>query len=468
MSSRKPDAPAVQGSRNGWGEGERGSLVLTKAMFASLTNRDFFLVWLSNLGAMFAMQMQMVARGWLIYDMTDSALALAWVMFSFMLPMLIFSLVGGVLADRLRKKGTMIAAQAVNAVATLVLATIIITGNVTFTHFIIFGLLNGLVLTLSMPARQAIIPEIVGEKALVNAFALNTASMNLSRILGPGLAGVLIAVIGAGNTTSAVGVGVIFYIIAGLYLLSIITLKMLHHEGQSVMTERQGMAGDIGAGLKYIRNNSVILGLLIFAFIPLAFGMPIQFLLPVYNKDVLGLDSVGLGLLMAAMGVGALIGSLVLAGLGDMGHKGLLLLACAMGWAVSLGLFAISTNLYLAMFLLGIVGLFSSIYMAMNMTLVQLASSPDMRGRVMSLMMMTFGLMPIGVFPMSILAGNVGIGVAVLAGAVGLALLILMVSVAIPSIRRIDKGYDASMEAPEFAGYSHGRVPAPASRTIDE
>ena len=417
MNSTKPGAPAVHGSANGQGGGGHGSLVLTKAMFASLTNRDFFLVWISNLGMMFAMQMQMVARGWLIYEMTDSALALAWVMFSFMLPILIFSLVGGVLADRLRKKGVMIASQGVNTVATLVLATIIVTGNVTYVHFILFGILNGLVLALSMPARQAIIPEIVGEKDLANAFALNTASMNLSRILGPSLAGVIITVIGAGDTTSAVGVGVIFYIIAGLYLLSIITLRMLRHEGRSVMTERQGMAKDIGAGLKYIRNNAVVLGLLIVAFIPLIFGMPIQFLLPVFNKDVLGLDSVGLGLLIAAIGVGALIGSLVLAGLGDMGHKWLLLLACAMGWAISLGLFAVSTNLYLAMVLLGIVGLFSSVYMAMNMTLAQLATSPDMRGRVMSLMMMTFVLMPIGVFPMSILAENVGIGMAVLAGA---------------------------------------------------
>ena len=448
MDSRKLGAPAMERGATDWSEGGHGSLVLTKAMFA--------------------MQMQMVARGWLIYDMTDSALALAWVMFSFMLPMLIFSLVGGVIGDRLRKKAAMIASQGVNAAATLVLATIIITGNVTFAHFIFFGLLNGLVLTLSMPARQAIIPEIVGERALVNAFALNTASMNLSRILAPSLAGVLIAVIGAGNTTPAVGVGVIFYIIAGLYLLSIVTLRMLRHEGRSAMTESRGMARDIGAGLKYIRNSSVILGLLIMAFVTLVFGMPIQFLLPVFNKDVLGMDAVGLGLLMTAMGVGALIGSQALAGLGDMGHKGLVLLASAIGWAISMGLFAVSANLYLALVLLGIVGLFSSIFMALNMTLIQLATAPEMRGRVMSLMMMTFGLMPIGVFPMSILAESVGIGLAVLAGAVGLGVLILMMSIVIPSVRRIDKGYDVSAEAPESAGYPHGAVPAQASRTTEE
>ena len=456
MNNRKVGAPTIGGFGGGWGEGGagHGSLVLTKAMFASLANRDFLLLWLSNLAAMFAMSMQMVARGWLIYDITKSAVALAWVMFSFMMPMLIFSLVGGVIADRLRKKGVMIASQSVNAIATLVLATIIITGNVTFSHFIIFGAVNGIVLSLSMPARQVIIPEIIGEKGLVNAFALNTASMNVSRILGPGIAGVLIALIGGGETSSTIGVGVIFYIIAGMYVMSVLTLTLLRHEGRTMMSEHQGMARDIGAGLKYIRGNSVILGLLIVAFIPLLLGMPIMFLLPVFNDEVLGMGSVGLGLLMTAMGVGALIGSLVLAGIGDTGRKGLILLACIMGWAVFLGLFAISTSLFMALVLLGVVGLFSSIFMAMNMTLVQLVTIPEMRGRVMSLMMMTFGLMPIGVFPMSVLADSIGIGNALLISAFGLGLLILIVSVLFPAIRRIDRGYSVTAEVPKSNGYA--------------
>ncbi len=431
-------------------------------MFASLANREYLLVWLGNLGAMFAMQMQMVARGWLIYDMTESAIALAWVTLSFMAPTLVFALFGGVMADRLLKKWVMIGTTGLNAVASLALATIIITGNVTFTHFILFGLLNGTVLALSMPARQAIIPGIVGEANLVNAMALNTASMNLSRILAPALAGVLIALVAGGDRTSALGVGIVFYIITLLYVISVITLLLLRHEGRTVITQRRGMIGDIGNGLKYVVRNPTILGLLLMGLVPLVFGMPLQFLLPVFNTEVLSRGPEGLGLLMASMGVGALIGSLVLAGLGDMRHKGLILLAAAMTWAIFIGLFSLSTNLSLVLPLLAMIGFGSTAFMAMNMSLVQLAVSDEMRGRVSSLSMMTFGLMPLGVFPTSILAERFGIGPALLVGAVGLGIMTLVAAVAFPAIWRIDKGHGPMAGPVSSNSYPGITVPAQA------
>ena len=127
--------------------------VFRSGMFSSLQIRDFKLLWISNLAASFAMQMQMVARGWLIYDMTGSPLDLTWVMLAFMLPSLVFSLAGGVIADRMRKKSIMVTSQLLNTVATVLLATIIYNGDVTFAHFIYFGLFNGTVLSFSMPAR---------------------------------------------------------------------------------------------------------------------------------------------------------------------------------------------------------------------------------------------------------------------------------------------------------------------------
>jgi MFS family permease len=130
--------------------------------------------------------------------------------------------------------------------------------------------------------------------------------------------------------------------------------------------------------------------------------------------------------------------------MGDMGRKGLLMLSASLGWALALGLFAVSTNLYLALALVAVVGLFSTVYLAMTMTLLQLATSPEMRGRVMSLMMMTFGLMPLGVFPMSILAESIGIGLAILIGAVGLGLMTISMGIGVPTLRRIDKGYGPS------------------------
>ncbi|MEE3183961.1 MAG: MFS transporter, partial [Pseudomonadota bacterium] len=167
--------------------------VFRPGMFSSLRIRDFKLLWISNLAASFAMQMQMIARGWLIYDMTGSPLDLTWVMLAFMLPSLVFSLAGGVIADRMRKKSIMVTSQLLNTVATVLLATIIYNGDVTFAHFIYFGLFNGTVLSFSMPARSAVIPEIVGQDSVVNAMALQSATFNLSRILGPVAAGALMA-----------------------------------------------------------------------------------------------------------------------------------------------------------------------------------------------------------------------------------------------------------------------------------
>ena len=201
-------------------------------MFSSLSFRDFRLLWFANIAATFAMQMQMVARGWLIYDMTASPMALTWVMLSFMLPSVLFSLIGGVIADRLRKRSIMIVSGLLNTIATTGLAIIIYSGEVTFWHFIYFGVFNGTVLALSMPARASVTPEIVGREQVVNAMALQSATFNLSRIVGPTLAGGLIALFAGGDTTSAKGVGIVIFTVAALYLVSVACTALIHYQGR--------------------------------------------------------------------------------------------------------------------------------------------------------------------------------------------------------------------------------------------
>ena len=198
---------------------------LATGMFQSLSIRDFRLLWVSNVFVAFASQMQNIARGWLIYDMTRSPMDLTWVMLSFMLPSAVFSLVGGVIADRLSKKTIMVASNLLNAVATCALAYITYVGEVTFWHFIFFGLFNGTVMALGMPARMSIIPEMVGEENLVNATALQTGSYNVARIIGPILAGMLIAIFAVGDTSSMYGTSLVFFLIAGLYLMAMFLTK---------------------------------------------------------------------------------------------------------------------------------------------------------------------------------------------------------------------------------------------------
>ncbi|HIG42979.1 MAG: MFS transporter [bacterium] len=425
--------------------GNGGQTTIYKAgMFDSLKIRDFRFLWVSTLCATFAMQMQMVARGWLIYDMTSSPLALTWVMLSFMLPSFLFSLVGGVIADRLQKKPIMIASQILNTIATVLLAYIIYSGQVTFTHFILFGLFNGTILAFSMPARSALIPEVVGQDNLVNAMALQSATFNLSRILGPALAGGMIAVFAAGDTTSTRGVGIVFFVIAGMYLTSVIVTSMLHYKGDPPVRAKSSPLDDLKEGFRYMGEEKIILGLLIMGFVPFTFGFSASFLLPAFNQDIINGGPDDLGLLMTAMGAGALCGSLILAKLGDFNGKGRVMFVAAYFWAIALAGFALTGNLFSAMALGAMTGLFSAIFGALNMSIVQLAIKPEIRGRVMSIMMMTHGLMPFGVIPVSALAEYVGIDVALMFAAVMLVLSMILLGYFFPDLRRIDKGHGDS------------------------
>ncbi len=410
-------------------------------MFAALRIRDYRLLWMANLGATFAMQMSVVARGWLVYAMTGSAVKLAWVMIAFLAPTVVFSLLGGALADRVAKKSIMVLAQGANCVSTVLLAMIILTGRIEFWHFIAFGLFNGSVLALAMPARQAIIPEIVGERGIFNAMALSAASMNLSRVLGPAAAGLVIAVMAGGDTGSTFGVGVVFCIIAALYGIAAFSTLFLDHGGLPSDRERGGVAAEVGDGLRYIAADPQLRALMLAAFATMLFGMPLQFLMPAFNADALGGGPDALGWLMGAMGVGAILGSLLLARMGETRHKGMAMFGLALAWALASGLFAVSRELVTAVLLAALVGLASSMFMSLIMSLIQISASSDMRGRVMSVTMLIWGLMPLGVLPISFLAERFGIAAALVVSAVALAILTLLVAVSFPVLRRIDRGY---------------------------
>ncbi len=422
-------------------EDQRPGLFFSQGMFDSLANREFRYLWIGNLAAQFAMQMQIVARGWLIYAITSSPLMLTWTLLSFSLPTFLFSLFGGVIADRFEKKRVLMISQGLNFAATLVMTGIVITGHVEFMDFIYFGLFNGTVLALSLPARQSMIPEIVAESLLFNAMALATSGLNLSRVLGPVLAGGIIALIAHGDTTSSFGVGVVYCVISGLYLVSVLTLALLRYKGEATAQSKNSVMSDIREGLAYMWASPVVFGLIMMSFVPLLFAMPIQFLMPAFSEDVLAAGPDGLGLLMAAMGGGALLGSLAVARMGRLKRKGLWLYGIAMFWAVFLGVFAISGNMWLAMPAAGLVGMWGSMYSAINMSLVQLAVDQSMRGRVNSILMMSFGLMPLGVIPVGLVAEYYGIQVALGMSAVLLGVSSVLLGLCLPAIRNIDRGY---------------------------
>ena len=410
-------------------------------MFSSLKIRDYRYLWMGSLCSSFGMNMQMVARGWLIYALTGSSEKLAWVMVSFMLPQVVFSLIGGALADRLPKKMLVIGSQSLNFIASLVLALVIINGNVTFWHFIYFGLFNGTVLAFNMPARDSLIPEIVGERFLLNAMALRTTSMNLARIVGPASAGAIIALLADGDRTSTFGVGVVYCGISGLYLIAAISTFFVHTSGHPLEKSRHSIASDIAAGVRYVWASPVLAGLVFMSVVPFLFGMPVQSLMPAFSEDVLGGGPEDLGILMGAMGAGAIIGSLGLARMGDVGRKGYIMFGSCILWGVGIMAFCQSPTLPVAMVLIAMMGMFSTGFSAMNRTLIQLSTVQEMRGRIMSIDMMVHGMMPLGILPFGLLADHIGIRFSLTLSGFMLAFLSIVLLMTLRSVREIDHGY---------------------------
>ncbi len=400
----------------------------TRDLGTALALADFRWLWIGSLASSFAMNMQIVARGWLVYTLTSSALDLAWVTLSFMIPMVAFALLGGVMADRVPKRGIIMLAQGLNSVATILLGVIIVLGQVDFWDFIWFGFFNGTVLALSMPARQAMVPELVPERLIFTAMGLTTTSWNLSRILGPAMAGFLIAWIAGGDTTSHFGVGIVYFVIAALYLASSLAMWRVMPIRPSVREEDQHPLRDIADGMRYLWANPPVLGLILLSIVPFLFGMPINTLLPAYNEDILSGGADDLGLLMSAMGIGAIVGSLMMAAMGELRGKGRWLIGTSAAWAGATALVGTADTQLWAVAAVALVGWLSSWNMSLNRGLLQTSITPAMRGRVLSIDMMSHGLMPLGVIPISLIAEQVNVAVAlqVAGGVFALAVLALL------------------------------------------
>ena len=190
-------------------------------------------------------------------------------------------------------------------------------------------------------------------------------------------------------------------------------------------------------------NDRVILGLMIMSFIPFAFGYSASFLLPAFNQSILGGGPDDLGLLMTAMGAGALAGSMALARAGDFNGKGRVLFGASYFWALTVGAFAATLTMFPALFLCALIGFFSAIVGSLNGSVLQLAVSPEIRGRIMSIYMMTWGLVPLGVMPVSVIAEYIGIDWSLLAAAAMLAVSMFCLGLFLPELKRIDKGWGA-------------------------
>ena len=395
----------------------------------TLAYRDFRWVFLGSFASFMAMNMQMVTQSWLVVElMNDSPLALSLSIVSVTAPITVVSLFGGAMADRIPRRHLLIVSQSGNAVMTFLLATLDATGLVVFWQVMALGLINGSMMAFNMPSRQAIISDIVPESRLMNAVSVNNSSMNLTRVAGPATAGFLILL---------VDTWAVFYLVSGVYVFSALSMVMVRAGSQAVARSGKGMRGDIGAGLSYVARDSTRRGLIIMSFIPALFGYSYYALLPAWGREALDIGSEDLGLLLMFMGVGALVGSLILASAQNFSRRGAFLLLFCLLWGAALATFAQTSSYLHAVPLLILVGLLNSVFMSLNMTLIQTSSSREMRGRVMSIAMMSFGLMPLSGVPFGILAEYTDTPFALTLSGLLLVVFTLVFAVVYPSYRRI-------------------------------
>lgn len=396
--------------------------------FTSLANYNFRWYWVGIMFSFAAAQMQSLARGWLVYDMTHSSLALGMVIALWGIPIVVLSLVGGAVADRVAKRNLILASEAGSTLVYLALAILIWLKVIAIWHLMAASVLSGVLMAFNVPARQSYMPELVNEKELLNAISLNSAAINLTRIVGPAIAGAMIA---------TVGVFEVYFVTAAVNALAVITIALVPVKGEPRQANHNSLGTDMKEGLSYIKDSPVIMELLIQFTIVTLFALPYLFMLPVFASDVLSVGAPGLGWMTAIVGVGALAGALAMASLSSVPHKGALSVSLAIFFGLSLFLFSMSRSFDLSLAFLAAVGIGSMGYASLNNTLLLTNTRPDMRGRVMSFNIMTFGLTPLGVLPMGALAEVIGAPWAVGGGGIIVVLGTIALTLWRPRLREI-------------------------------
>ena len=409
-----------------------GALPLTgwRQTFSSLSgNRNFSLLYAGNIAFFFGMQSMFILRGWLVIERWDDASLLGYIMASVALPMLLLAPVGGVVADRVDKRKLILAAQASLVLTNSVIAALILTDAIQFWHLLIVSAFSGAAFSFNMPSRQALVAMLVPRDKLMNATALSTAAMNASAIVAPPLGGVLIA---------STGIGFAYTVATALFLCAFaatLALPAMPSRRQQRFTFLEDFVG----GFSYIKSSPLLLGLLLFTTVPMLFAQPYQTLLPVFADRVWNVGEMGFGILQGAAGVGGLLGALIVANLDTYPKKSRLLLGGALGFGGFLALFALSPSFYLALVFMALVGFSAMTVMTVNNTSIQLIIPDEVRGRVMSVMMMSFGLMPLGAVPASTAAETVGAPAVVAVGAGLFVASVLLLFATIPAFRSLDR-----------------------------
>lgn len=398
--------------------------------FDSFQHTQFRWFMAAMLGWMAAMNMQLLVRGYLVYDLTGSYAALGVVGLASAVPMLLLAPWGGVIADRAQRRTVLQAGQLATMAIAIGVAALLFADALTFAHLVIASALHGTAMALMMPSRQAMIPEIVGVQGLMNAVSLNAAGMNIMRMAGPAVGGALIV---------ALSPAWVYAFMAGLYLWAVLFLFRVRPQPQAAAPtarRRQNGFADLIEGVRYVRRDRVMLVILGMSFATSLLAMPYMMLLPGYVADVFAGDAVDLGAMTAASGAGALTGALLLAS-SDLGRRGLALVLGAAFLGLAILLFTLTPLFWLATLFMVFVGVGTAVRQALAQVLLQTYVEDAYRGRVMALFMTQFSLMQFGTFLVGFYSDAVGPRVAL--GSLGFALIVVAAAILVwvPRLRQL-------------------------------
>lgn len=374
---------------------------------SSLYERNYVLLLIGNGLAHAGEQMEHVARSWLVFELTDSVLALGIVTFTSGLPRLFLSMVAGVLADRLDRRGLMFLCNIVELVAAFVFATLVFTNLIDVWQILVIVFVTSIFSTMNLVTRQAIIPEIVPRRDVGNAIALHSTLRGTTQIVAQSLAGLLIAFIGVAG---------VLYVHSAAYLAMLIALLMMRMPRGPARTEALAFRQHLGEGFRYVWGRADLLALVLVALLPMVLIHPYRTLMPVFARDVLKVGPEGYGVLMAAPGLGAILAAAGIAALNPSRH-GLIMLSSLVLTSAALISFALASSFAAALASLVLVGLAFNVYRIANSTLLQLLTPRRMMGRVMGMYHADRGLLPVGSLALGALATILNAPLAVTLGA---------------------------------------------------
>jgi MFS family permease len=404
-------------------------------MFRALRHRNFRLFWsgafLSNTGTW----MQAVAQGWLVLQLSNSPLWLGVDGFMATAPGLFLTLAGGVFADLMDRRKLLIYTQAVAGLAAIALGVLVLTHVVQVWMVLSLSFVTGCCMALASPSYLALVFDLVGREDLANAIALNSTQFQLARVLGPVFAGVGFKVFGIAGCFLANGISFVFVMIA-MMMVKIERPDAAEGMPTRSMKQKGVFIGDLVAGFRYVAGRPRVSMLLLISAVTSLFGAPYIYMTPVFARDIFHLGETGLAVLMGMAGAGALFGALFLAYLGDFRHKGWFVLGGILAFAVCLIFFSLSTNLWLSLFFLFALGFGIVCSVAVSNTLLQKLVTDEMRGRVMSMFMLSFiGAMPIGNLIAGAASHRFGVQKTLAAGGLIIAIFASIVAARSPQLR---------------------------------